>query len=170
MNNPGKILISISIAAAAGWIIYNIARKKTNTMDNSNLPRGYRNNNPLNIRISSNAWQGKKTPNTDGAFEQFTSMAYGYRAAMVLIRTYINQYGLNTVQGIISRWAPNNENNTAGYISSVCRLTGYEPDTIISPTNKEQMCNLCYAMSIVENGYNPMPDRQAILQGWNLYS
>jgi hypothetical protein len=32
-------------------------------------PRGFRNNNWLNIRISNNAWQGKKTNNTDGAFE-----------------------------------------------------------------------------------------------------
>ena len=174
MENRNNILLTVAGIAAFSALAYIIINRtsKTNTdmNTNPNLPRGYRNNNPLNIRISSNAWQGKKTPNTDGVFEQFTSMAYGYRAAMVLIRTYINQYGLNTVQGIISRWAPNNENNTAGYISSVCRLTGYEPDTIISPTNKEQICNLCYAMSIVENGYNPMPDRQAILQGWNLYS
>ena len=49
------------------------------------MTRGYRNNNPLNIRIDKkNPWLGRVIPNTDGEFEQFTSMAYGYRAAMVL--------------------------------------------------------------------------------------
>ena len=41
--------------------------------------RGYRNNNPLNLRISNNAWKGKipASQNTDGAFEQFQTMAKG---------------------------------------------------------------------------------------------
>jgi hypothetical protein len=38
------------------------------------LPRGIRNNNPLNIRLNpDNRWQGRVSPklNSDGAFEQF---------------------------------------------------------------------------------------------------
>lgn len=140
----------------------------TTSSNNSNLPRGYRNNNPLNIRINSaNNWAGKVTPNTDGAFEQFTSMAYGFRAAFVLIRNYVNNYGATTVQAIISKWAPNNENNTQAYINAVCGNTGFSPTTNINPYNQEQMCKLVYAMAIVENGY--APNWYDVNAGWNLY-
>ena len=140
----------------------------TTTSNNSNLPRGYRNNNPLNIRINSaNNWAGKVSPNTDGAFEQFSSMAYGFRAAFVLIRNYVNNYGATTVQAIISKWAPNNENNTQAYINAVCRNTEFSPTTNINPYNQEQMCKLVYAMAIVENGYTP--NWYDVNAGWNLY-
>ena len=60
--------------------------------------RGYRNNNPLNLRISSNKWKGKvpASQNTDGAFEQFETMAYGFRAALKNLQTYINKCGCRT--------------------------------------------------------------------------
>ena len=62
-------VIALSIAA------YMLARnKQPNSNMNTTLPRGYRNNNPLNIRYSrNNTWIGKVTPNTDGAFEQLLS-------------------------------------------------------------------------------------------------
>ena len=139
------------------------------TTNNSKMPRGYRNNNPLNIRISSDKWQGEIQPNTDGVFEQFETMAHGYRAAYIIIRNYIRKYGLNTVAGIITRWAPNNENNTTGYISSVCAQTGFIPGTIIDPNDASQMQDLVAAMSVVENGsLYPVP-YNALIEGWNLY-
>lgn len=141
-----------------------------NNSNNSSLPRGYRNNNPLNLRISNNNWVGKVYDNTDGSFEQFTSMAYGYRAALVTIRNYVNKYGLNTISKIISRWAPSNENNTAGYIQRVCSITGFAADMVVDPNNKQTMCKLIYAMSIVENGNSPKPDEEAINNGWSLYT
>lgn len=165
MNTPTKIILTITGVGLAAYALF----KLRNTMQTDpNLPRGYRNNNPLNIRISSSNWLGKVTPNTDGSFEQFTSMAYGYRAAFVLIRNYINLYGLRTVSDIISRWAPNNENNTSGYISRVCKTTGFSPDTVISPNSYDQMSKLVYAMAIVENGTNPMPKWSEIQNGWQL--
>ena len=50
------------------------ATNNTSTSNSGNtLPRGYRNNNPLNIRINSaNNWAGKVSPNNDGNFAQFT--------------------------------------------------------------------------------------------------
>ena len=140
----------------------------TTSSNNSNLPRGYRNNNPLNIRINSaNNWAGKVTPNTDGAFEQFSSMAYGFRAAFVLIRKYINVDGRNTVALIIDKWAPDNENDTNKYISDVCYWSGFSPNTVINPYNQTQMCKLVYAMAIKENGY--APNWYDVNAGWNLY-
>lgn len=141
-------------------------------LDIENLPRGYRNNNPLNIRYSKyNDWEGQILPNTDGTFAQFQTMAWGYRAALVLLRIYINTYGADTVEKIITRWAPASDgNNTPGYINNICKITGFSPATIISPQNKNQMTSLLYAMSICENGRLPLPDESAIEQGWVLYN
>ena len=74
-------------------------------------PRGLRNNNPGNIRLSDTLYVGEKESN-DPEFKQFTSMAYGYRAMFMLLYTYQVRYGLNTIWGMISRYAPENENNT----------------------------------------------------------
>lgn len=133
------------------------------------LSRGYRNNNPLNIRYSTaNNWLGKILPNTDGVFEQFVSMDYGYRAALYLIRKYINK-GYATVGDIISRWAPTNENNTQAYINSVCNQTGFTPFTRISFDRKADVIKLAAAMSVHENGNIPgYPDQAAIENGYNM--
>ena len=142
------------------------------------ISRGYRNNNPCNVRIGSSPWKEKITPNTDGLFEQFTSTPYGYRAALMTMRTYIRDYGLNTVKEIITRWAPAKDNNdTADYINRVCKYTGMKPDTIISVNDRDKLTKMAYAMSIVENDtplYRNLlqslglPNMEAIQLGWSL--
>ena len=93
------------------------------------LPRGIRNNNPLNIRRGKDQWQGLRAQQTDASFCQFESLDYGWRAAFYLLtRTYYHKYRLYTIRMIISKWAPPQENLTATYIENVCRLTGIPPD------------------------------------------
>lgn len=121
--------------------------------------RGYRNNNPLNIRLGNNHWKGEVVPSADKSFCQFQTMAYGFRAAMVCIRTYIVKYGCNTLQDIINRWAPwadgNNPTNYAKRVMARFPDTFPSSDTIIFPTDKTQMTRLVFAMAIVENGSEP---------------
>lgn len=45
-------------------------------MKKNNLPRGLRNNNPGNIRINDDLFQGEIRPSKDKSFKQFTTMAY----------------------------------------------------------------------------------------------
>ena len=80
-------------------------------MKKSEIPRGIRNNNPLNIRRSKADWQGLSKEVTDKEFCQFENMFYGFRAAFKLLFSYYYKYGLRTVQGIINRWAPDEDNN-----------------------------------------------------------
>ena len=148
----------------------------------NSLPRGYRNNNPLNIRYNvNNKWLGKVTPNTDknNAFEQFITMPYGYRAALYLLRKYIKSYGCNTISKIIQKWAPPTENYTQSYIDHVVSSikqqgTNVTANTVVSPSDKDLLCKMAYAMSIVENGNTSatraagLPDMYIIQQGWNL--
>lgn len=115
------------------------------------VPRGIRNNNPLNIRIG-NVWLGEVMCPTDLEFEQFMSMEYGLRAAFVILRRYIRHYHLDTVQQIVSRWAPRSENQTDSYIATVCQQMGIEKDTPIKYEDRETMYKLVEAMSLVECG------------------
>lgn len=120
-------------------------------MTNSKIPRGIRNNNPLNIRIG-NTWLGEVKNPTDNEFEQFVHVCYGLRAGFILLKRYINRYKLNTIEKIISRWAPHNENNTRSYINQVARGMNIDPDTPLLYEDKNRMCALVYEMIYVENG------------------
>lgn len=113
------------------------------------IPRGIRNNNPLNIRIG-NVWLGEVKENTDGEFEQFTSMKYGLRAAIVLLRRYICHYHMNTIAQIVSRWAPSSENNTSQYINFVSDRVEIDDDTKIDFDDKITICKLVEAMAYYE--------------------
>ena len=160
----------LGVALLLAWAAYRLFFNNNNmtTPNDPSLPRGYRNNNPLNIRISANAWAGKLRPNTDGTFEQFRTMAHGYRAAFVLLRTYIDQYRLTTPRSIIARWAPPAENDTAAYLAAVCSRSGLAADSPLDPYSWEEMSALVHAMAIVENGPAPAPDWQDIRQGWEM--
>lgn len=116
-------------------------------------PRGIRNNNPLNIRISNNKWIGKIQNGTDKEFEQFKNMTYGVRAAFVIVRTYMNKYHLRTPAKIIRRWAPEEDGNvTSSYIEVVCKKAGLRPNEILSFDMRNKVCRLVWAMAFYECG------------------
>ena len=135
------------------------------------LPRGIRNNNPLNIRrTAKDQWKGLRAQQTDASFCQFDSLEYGWRAAFYLLtRTYYHKYRLFTIRAIISKWAPPNENLTSTYIQNVCRLTGIPPDEPIGiPSDQPaRWMALGVAMAIQENGTDSL-DYFAMLKGWTL--
>ena len=134
------------------------------------LPRGIRNNNPLNIRRTKDQWQGMRKEQTDSQFCQFENLAYGWRAAFrLLTRTYYHTYRLYTIRGIISRWAPSSENDTSAYIANVSRLTGIDPDEPIGiPSDKpSRWMAVGVAMAIQENGTTSI-DWFAMLKGWEM--
>lgn len=117
-----------------------------------NLRRGERLNNPGNIRKSSTAWQGLAPEQPDSAFASFVSPFYGLRAMAKVLLTYYQKYGLNTVRGIISRYAPSSENDTGAYVSTVSRLSGFSPDGILTLTNPSTLYKIMRAMIQVEQG------------------
>lgn len=130
------------------------------------LPRGLRNNNPLNIRISTDKFVGEVQPSQDKAFKQFDTMAHGYRAAFRVLRTYINNYKCDTIRKIISRWAPKNENHTENYIKVVSERSGITADEPILADNREMMIRIVSAMSFVENGREAV--MSDVIRGWEL--
>ena len=126
-----------------------------------NTTRGIKNNNPLNIRHSSNRWQGMTEKQTDPSFVQFRSMAYGYRAACKVLQTYYQRFRTEgkpfTVRTIISRWAPpEDSNDTENYIRSVLLLGGLGGNEhLLPPDNPDgypRLERLLIAMTCMECG------------------
>lgn len=130
-------------------------------MSKSNQPRGIRNNNPGNIDYNAaNNWQGQLPYDRaiESRFCRFVSPEYGIRALMALLRTYQRKYGLNTVSGLISRWAPSKENNTNSYVNAVAKEIGVSPQDNINVFDKDMSIKLAKAIIRHENGQQPYGD------------
>ena len=129
--------------------------------------RGYRNNNPGNIRLGTVTYQGEVVPSKDKAFRQFRTMAYGYRAMFVLLHTYQRKHGLMTIEAMIARYAPAVENHTRAYIDAVAEWSGVPATCRVTSTNAEVMVPIVAAMSRVENGVPA--DIDEVEMGWKLF-
>ncbi len=117
--------------------------------------RGIRNNNPGNIRRGSSQWQGMSAEQTDKSFVQFDDPVYGIRALAKLLKNYQSRYGLNTIEEIISRYAPPSENITGAYVSMVAKAAGVNPRQEILIDDYLQ--RIIPAMIKQENGSQPYP-------------
>ena len=141
------------------------------------MTRGIRNNNPLNIRRSADRWEGASSEQTDKAFVQFTTMAYGYRAAWKTLESYWKYFHRLhkpfNVRNIISRWAPPDENDTEAYIRTVLRLTSLGGNENLPQPSRgldaERLVKLLTAMTTMECGipYKDV-DTKAIREGFTL--
>ena len=147
-------------------------------MEKGNSSRGMRNNNPLNIRHGKSHWQGMAEVQPDREFVSFRTLAYGYRAAWVLLNNYrfhLAKQGLcYNVTNIVRRWAPpEDRNDTARYVDSVTRISGLDPHVELLPaTTSEgaaQIARLIVAMTCVECGLRPdYVAREPIAHGYHL--
>ena len=119
--------------------------------ENVMQPRGITNNNPLNIEANGIDWQG--LVGSDGRFAKFDTAFNGIRAAARILKTYRDKYGLNTVRGIVSRWAPPSDNNpTESYIDFVAKNAGV---TATQTLGAADYIKVVAAMIRFENGFNP---------------
>ena len=120
-------------------------------MEKRNQTRGERNNNPCNIRRSTRqVWKGE-TKGADKSFCTFSERKYGYRAALIIIRSYMKR-GLNTIEKIISTWAPSVENNTQNYIRFVSSSTGIDSRKALTFGDADALCRIVQAMARMESG------------------
>jgi len=118
--------------------------------------RGLRNFNPGNIRGYPHAapWVGQTGLDAWGMCI-FDTMANGVRALARLLITYQRSHGLSTVRGIVSRWAPPNENDTDAYIADVCQRTGFGADLWLDVHSADTLRKLVVAIAHHENGTVP---------------
>lgn len=124
----------------------------------ANAPRGIRNHNPGNIQKGV-GFDGEIEGN-DPRFATFRTPEDGIRGLAVNLLTYQRQHGLDTVQGIIDRWAPPSENNTGAYVREVAQALGVDPNQQLDLSNPETLRGLTAAIIQHENGMQPYTDAQ----------
>ena len=128
------------------------------------MKRGIRNNNPGNIRRGA-PWLGlasrhEMTPEQkrEKEFCVFRAPEWGIRAIVKIIYTYERKYSLDTVAGIIERWAPPVENDTSSYITQVAKAMDVEQDEPLNIRADNTMRLLVRAIIKHENGSEPYDD------------
>lgn len=122
--------------------------KKTATV------RNVRNNNPGNIDRNKTSWEGMSADQTgDSRFVVFDSPEMGVRAMGKVLTTYQKTHKLNTISGIISRWAPPIENDTATYIKNISKELGVKPNAPIDLIkDRSKMEQLIFSIIKQEGG------------------
>lgn len=125
--------------------------------------RGARNNNPGNLEYRGQA--GASPEPGSGRFARFQTMAHGVAALGRQLQLYGSR-GVNTLRGIISKYAPASENNTGAYVGTVSKLTGFSPDQKLNLNDAGTLGLLIRGISSVENGSNVIA-RDDLLSGLN---
>lgn len=105
----------------------------------SRAPRGIRNNNPGNLR----SWGD--TPRVDG-FARFATPEAGLAAMIKNLQVQQSKHGLNTIAGIIGKWAPSSENETGSYVNSIVKQTGFGAHQPLDLTDKRTVAPLISSM------------------------
>ncbi|WP_275211764.1 lytic transglycosylase [Citrobacter freundii] len=122
-------------------------------------PRGIRNNNPGNIDFRGQAGATLEKPG--GRFARFETAYDGLKALSRQLMRYFEGKTtgkpLQTLNDIISTWAPGNENNTGAYIAQLSKMMGVAPDAILNLKDPQIMSSLMNGIIHHENGRNPYP-------------
>lgn len=129
---------------------------------NDRPTRSFRNNNPGNIDRTRTPWQGEVRSASAMASEPrfcvFETPEYGFRALAKTLQTYQVKHGLKTIEGIIERWAPDNENDTAAYVRAVSSAVGVTPWANINVRSMAIALPLVKAIAHHEAGRDCWPD------------
>jgi hypothetical protein len=133
-------------------------------------PRNQRNANPGNIEDGPFARSLPGYAGSDGRYAKFNNPDAGRNAQVALLDSY-GKRGLNTVAGIINRWAPPSENDTAGYAAFVAKRLGVSPDQPLNMADPRVKAALADAITTFEGGKGggqqvaQTPSRPGVVQG-----
>ncbi|CAI9401566.1 lytic transglycosylase [Lelliottia sp. T2.26D-8] len=114
--------------------------------------RGERNNNPGNLNFAGQSGASIESPG--GRFAKFETSFDGLRALSRQLMLYAGR-GINSVEKIISTWAPaSDNNNTAAYIQAVSKRLGVSPQAALNISDPQTMSALMGSIIHHENGRN----------------
>ena len=112
--------------------------------------RAARNNNPGNLEASEWTQSQPGYVGTDGRFAIFDTPANGAAAMTSLLANNYLAKGINTIGGIISKYAPRSDgNNVNAYVGAVSKATGIKPNQPLTP---DDLPAVVAAMAQVEGG------------------
>lgn len=120
-------------------------------------PLGLRQFNPGNIRPGA-GFLGET--GVGGGYAQFESPEYGLRALSRLLGTYGQKRGVNTLRGLVSRYAPKSDNPESfeNYIKYMSDKLGVDPDEEIDLAGRR--AELIPAIVGFEQGQQPFSEDQ----------
>lgn len=87
-----------------------------------------------------------------GGFKSYGSAEEGVGDIARLLRIYQTKHGLDTIRGIVSRWAPPNENDTNGLIARAAKVTGFGPDDKLDLSDNSTLAKMIEATIRNEHG------------------
>jgi len=124
--------------------------------------RGVRNNNWLNVKENlkkekENPWQGKV--GSDTVYLQFDTPESGVRAADKVLQSYKRENNIETIEGVISKWAPElDDNPTDQYTDFVASALEQDENAKIDLSDPQIRAELLSAMSVFESEKEVSPD------------
>ena len=118
---------------------------------------GQRINNPMNLRQFGQGFLGDE--GEEDSFIKFQDPAYSYRAADMVLDKYGRDYGINTIEDMISRYAPPSDDNpTEAYIDFVSQQTGIGSGDPIDLQDPELRAQLMSPMAMLESRTEISPE------------
>lgn len=101
--------------------------------------------NPGNLRV----------PGSTTEFQKFSTEKDGVLAMARQLQIYQRRDHLDTIDQIVSKYAPSNENDTKRYIENVVGRTGYSANQKLDLNDTAVLSNLMAAMTKQENSKSP---------------
>lgn len=139
--SPGETLVEVSAGGSPGAGAGSGA-----------APRSERNNNPGNIEDGQFAKSLPGYKGSDGRFAIFETPEAGAGAQVALLGSY-GKRGINTVEGIINRWAPPSDNNpTPAYVDYVAKRVGVDAKTPLNMSDPATLQRVAGAIKEFEGG------------------
>lgn len=132
----------------SGWFGFG---EESSGLPSGDLKRGERNNNPGNLNYVGQAGASLEKPG--GRFAKFETAYDGLKAMARQLMLYA-QRGINSVEGIISTWAPSSENNTGAYVNAISSRLGVDPSAALNLQNPQVLSQLMDGIIRHENGRN----------------
>lgn len=133
-------------------------------------PRNLRNNNPGNIEYGTFAKQHGAI-GSDGRFAIFPDAQSGSAAMDALLTQYATKDHLDTVAGIVGKWAPSKENNSAAYAARVAKRMGVAADAHLNMADPRVRQALGREMASIEGSQDsyrlgtPLPNGSSASAG-----
>ena len=126
--------------------------------------RAQRNNNPGNLEFRGQL--GAVPENGSGRFAKFGSAAEGVSALVKQLQRYGGR-GLDTLNEIVNKYAPSNENDTGAYIAALSKRLGVGADQKLDLNNPDTLTGLVKGISRHEAGNEFLSDKD-VMSGLNL--
>lgn len=180
MNENTKKIVMVAVAILAAKVLFGKSGGSgaggNNNWDFSKLPDGTPNtfasvvnNNPLNLKGTATAAYYTGQTGVNGVWRVFSSKVYGLRAAIHLLRRFINEWEQNTIETIIKGnanhgpWSTTDQN---AYISFIENYTGINKNQLLT-FDKETIKRLSLTMSRFETGFK-FVNESDFEQAWEL--